>query len=475
MPPESQGDKCTMMGEWQELSGAVSPAWKQEREKQKAFWVHLSKGKGLDIRENERLCAIAWVKRRFVHVWQSLDGHDGWELTTSMPSTSYMAAVHWLKDAMNKVDESSLEQFEQQARKDGVDYGEWSTDIACIKQAIGDSSLKRKFASLDGRYFFESELDKEENNRLKGAMNGLKEVVGLPSPFYAVLMMDGDSLGEIKKKLAEAGKTAMALSEALAKFTKAVPDVVKENNGFLIYAGGDDVLALLPLEDALPCAAACREAYQNAFGEQKATISAAIEYAHMKLPLTMILKDAHKLLDDVAKDGTGRDALACRVWKPGGVQQTWAVPWDILEEKKGDAIIAHAMDMPGLVEEVEQRAEKKSDVGYSSKLLYSFRETLKSVMPDKLPEKDGDIRRLAANIKALQLDKLLETAYLSSGLLDGWDEKEEGMSKLEYVQTQIAKLMPLMRVHDKQGAWNGLYSSDGALLLRFLAQKGVER
>jgi len=386
-----------------------------------------------------------------------------------------MAAVHWLEDVMNKADDPSLEKFEKQARKDGVDYGEWSTDIACIKQAIGGSPLKKGFASLDGRYFFESELNKEENVRLRHAMKGLKDQVGLPSPFYAILMMDGDSLGGTKKKLAAAGEPATALSEALARFTRKVPEVINTHNGFLIYAGGDDVLAILPLEDALPCAAACKAAYQEAFGEQKATISAAIEYAHMKLPLTMILKDAHKLLDDVAKDATGRDAVACRVWKPGGEQQTWAMPWDAPEQKRGDSIIAHAVDMLDLVHEMEQRAEKKSDVGYSSKLLYSFRETLNSVMPDELPKDKENVQKLANSIKELRLDKLLETTYLSSGLLDGWKEKEEGQSKLAYVQVQIKRLMPLMRVYNKQGEWDGLYSSDGALLLRFLAQKGVER
>jgi CRISPR-associated protein Cmr2 len=47
-----------------------------------------------------------------------------------------------------------------------------------------------------------------------------------------------------------------AISEALANFAlKAVPFVVEElHAGRLVYAGGDDVLALLPLADVLPAA-----------------------------------------------------------------------------------------------------------------------------------------------------------------------------------------------------------------------------
>jgi len=472
MPPESFGDKCTMMGEWQELSGADRPNPKQQTK----FWERVNKDKGLDLRDNERLCAIAYVKRRFVHVWDKLPNHQGWKLDINVPSVSYMAAVRWLEDVMTKADAADIQAFHDAARDLKVDYGEWSTNIDCINKACGPSKLNERFASLDGRMFFESELEKDEFKSLQQPMRKLRDSVGVPTPFYAILMMDGDSLGETKAAMGD----ATALSAALGEFTQQVPKVVKANNGFLIYAGGDDVLAILPLEDALPCAAAIRDKYMAIFKSKKVevgkySISAAIEYAHMKLPLTMILKDVHNLLDDVAKDGTGRDAVACRVWKPGGQQQTWAAPWDIPNKDKDDVCVAHAVDMLELVTEMAQRAEKKSDVGYSSKLLYSFRETLSMVVPDPLPDKDNEVQELSESIKALQFDKLLEATYLSSGLLDGWKEKEEGMSKQKYVRSQIKRLMPLMRVHDKRGNWNGLYSSDGALLLRFLAQKGVER
>jgi len=488
MPPKSEGDKCTMMGEWQELSGVDRPSPKQ----QQTFWAKIMQGNGLglDLQEGERLCAISYVKRRFVHAWQSLEykGHKCWELPRSVPSTSYIAAAHWVAHALQYADAVHLQTFHDAAKALNQDYGEWSTNIACIQDAIGQSGAKHRFASLDGRLFFDAELDNNKlfpnhaSDKLKEALTLLKgtvletgQALGVPSPFYAILMMDGDSLGETKAAM----KDATALSAALGKFTKDVPELVKENNGFLVYAGGDDVLAILPLEDALPCAAVIRDKYLQIFRDKgvptgKYSISAAIEYAHMKLPLTMILKDAHQLLDDVAKDGTGRDAVACRVWKPGGVQQTWAVPWDICNDESCTPI-AHATDLLKRVTEIETRAERASDVGYATQWLYSLRETLNLFIPDPMPEKDADIEELSKKIKALQIDKLLEASYINSGLLDGWNEKEEGMSKLMYVQQQIALLMPLMRVYNKHKKWNGLYSSDGALLLRFLAQKGMDR
>jgi len=70
-PPDQFGDKCTMMGEWQELSWVPAP----HREKQNIFWngvrvkANISQ---LELRDGERLCAIAYVKRRFVYAWLDL-------------------------------------------------------------------------------------------------------------------------------------------------------------------------------------------------------------------------------------------------------------------------------------------------------------------------------------------------------------------------------------------------------------------
>ena len=63
--------------------------------------------------------------------------------------------------------------------------------------------------------------------------------------------MDGDSLGQ---HMSHPAKRTL-ISQALNTFTGTVQDIVERDySGFLIYAGGDDVLALLTLDDALPCA-----------------------------------------------------------------------------------------------------------------------------------------------------------------------------------------------------------------------------
>jgi len=442
MPPESVGDKCTMMGEWQELSGADKPNPAQ----QSVFWKKFKHYDSMDLRKGERLCAIAYVKRRFVHCWQELDGHKDWKLPTSVPSTSYMAAVHWLEKLIKTNPDSGMVQDFCRL----VSPGERLTRIQAISNALGNNPAVhlKNLADIDGRALFDS--DKPEDKDLVAAKKAMLKTIpdfhAPLSPFYAILMMDGDSLGKTKKALADQGEIPTALSEALAVFTSTVPDVVKAHDGFLIYAGGDDVLAVLPLEDALPCAAACRVAYQQAFNGQTATISAAIEYAHMKLPLTMILKDAHQLLDDVAKDQTGRDAVACRVWKPGGQQQTWAMPWD-------EALESGEVCMMQLAKKLGE--DESGEPGYANKLLYHIRETLEML--------DG-----GSDIETQAIEDMLVADYVSSGLLDGKPNKAEWAKEL------IEPLLKQCRIFEHKKDTEG-YKADGALLLRFLAQKGVER
>jgi CRISPR-associated protein Cmr2 len=272
--------------------------------------------------------------------------------------------------------------------------------------------------------------------------NNVARKIGHPSPFYAILLMDGDSLGKTKMEL---GDDATKLSSALAEFTLGVPEIVASHNGSLVYAGGDDVLALLPLEDALACALALRKEYMRCFAKHDIpdgySISAAINFAHMKLPLTLVLKDVHRLLDEVAKDATDRDAIAVRVWKPGGATVTWSMKWLDPQANRNnvDAMNALALDF--------QKNESK-EAGYASKPLFRICERLEMLKGD-------------AGFEAETIRKLLIAEYVSSGVLK---ENKQSVSA-----DRVDRLLPLCKLPNKGG-----YGPDAAMLLRFLAQKGVE-
>ena len=499
--PEEPGVKCMMMDGWQELSGAKSPV-KPEGLKLEEFWKTVRKqakceGIKSDLRENEVLCAIAFVKRRFSRHFHKLnysmsayplmkDGEllrdennklitkegwqlKGWEVPTAVPSVVYMAAVHWLEKALNTADELTLNAFFNEAGTLAGEYGEWDTQIKCLTEAWG----RHKWKALDGNVFFESSLenpnifeDQKQAEKVLKALNAVRDsaypTLPKPTPFYAVLMMDGDSLGS---HMSDTTKQC-AITEGLADFTKGVPDIVYQHNGFLMYAGGDDVLAILPLEDAIPCAAELRTHYMNCFdyNDIPTTLSGAIEFVHIKTPLTKVLHDAHKLLDEVAKDGRGRDALAIRVWKPGGLQLEWAQPWKIaINPHTGKT---HLEEIAATFQNIEKDPEQ-----FSSKFFYKIRERFAMLNPERGSKQEpilNDNDALA----------LLAMEYLNSGKSDvtTMDAAKERICPL---LNQCRPMTRILKDNKELPMINWQRSerleADGALLVRFLAQKGMER
>lgn len=483
-PPNEPGVKCAMMDGWQELSGALSP----NRADMNTFWKSVREngryGMKSDLAENEALCAIAFVKRRFsrhfaklnhkmVQSWQL----KGWEVPSAVPSVTYMAAVHWLEEALKKANPRVLQAFHDDAAElTGKEYGEWATNIRCLDQLPNAKDFKR-LRSLDGNVFFSNMLenknvfaDQPQAKRVQTALTAIHKDADLEpvSPFYAILLMDGDSLGS---HMSDLGKQT-AITNGLATFTKGVPNIVQQHNGFLIYAGGDDVLAVLPLEDAIPCAAELRTHYMGCFDRKliPTTLSGAIEFAHIKTPLTKVLKDAHHLLDEVAKDGRGRDALAIRVWKPGGLQMEWAQPWEIaLNPHTGKTYLEEiAASFQNLKDDQQQ---------FSSKFFYKIQERFDLLNPIK--NKEGQYEKSVLNRQ--QAIDLMAMEYLNS-----WGGSKG--KNINDAKALVAKLLlqcrPVKRDLEltDSSKWPPIHGEGiekfeayGALLVRFLSQKGVEK
>lgn len=477
------GVKCMVMDGWQELSGAERPGKEGD-----IFWKSMRQGKETDLGEKEQLCALAYVKRRFARHFASFNKKlesgllvHGWKLTTGMPSVSYMAAVHWLEDVIKTATPEDAYRLLDAAKKVNPSQDEWDTHIECLKKIVEDKGEKwdsgsnlRKLLSLDASVFFEHVQDNPKANGFdeRAIENLINEMKGFskPSPFYAILLMDGDSLGS---HMSDTNKQEH-ISKSLDKFTHAAPEVVEKHNGFLIYAGGDDVLAILPLEDAIPCAASVRQLYLKSFEGTgiPTTISAAIEFAHVKMPLGKILGDAHHLLDDIAKEGAGRDALAVRVWKQGGMALQWAQPWKIaLIALKEDEKTTH-------IEEIAKKFIENDNVvgksNFSNKFFFKIREhfdLLNPVNPVN-PEKKG-VEVVLSKDEAVEL---LAVDYVNSA-----DNREK--VSIEQARSIIKPLLEQCRAVKRSldepdsNKWerSHVLKADAALLVRFLIQKGVER
>ena len=142
-----------------------------------------------------------------------------------------------------------------------------------------------------------------------------KETGGPPSPYYALLMLDGDRMGE-RISGCRTEEEHRRLSSRVAAFASGAGDLLKSDGrwGQPVYAGGDDVLALLPLRTATAAALDLAEAFANSTG---GTASAGLALVHHLYPLDAALATAHRA-EEAAKEVEGKDAVGVRVVKRSG-------------------------------------------------------------------------------------------------------------------------------------------------------------
>lgn len=307
------------------------------------------------VRPGERLCGVGLLKRH---------GQRGQD--AKFFSTSHVAALPLLArwdelEMMNKdVDpEAAMTSYinflTADLRLDPVELGNVAN--AGFKDPIFCNQTQDRH--YDGHLLFEERLVDffTDEAHLKAAKAALQELLQAlsppgkllrPQPYYALLLADGDRMGaaiDHQKERAE----HRALSGKLTEFAEAVQGIVTANSGSLVYAGGDDVLAFLPLHTVLPCAdelrrsfAGALEGFPTAEGE-KPTLSVGIAVCHHLDPLSDALTLARGA-EKSAKAVPGKNALAVTVSKRSGSDRTVSGTWGELDTRLQNFIELHRRD-----------------------------------------------------------------------------------------------------------------------------------
>lgn len=156
------------------------------------------------------------------------------------------------------------------------------------------------------------------------------------SPYYAVLRADGDRMGDWLNGLREP-KDHENASAALAGFAaSAEKRVVPQHHGHCVFAGGDDVLALLPVATVLDCAAKLNDAFTEAIASRPKssssapTLSVGIQIAHATELFRGALEGAREA-ERAAKHTYGCDAFAVRLEKRSGPPVLIGGKWSELD------------------------------------------------------------------------------------------------------------------------------------------------
>jgi CRISPR-associated protein Cmr2 len=148
-------------------------------------------------------------------------------------------------------------------------------------------------------------------------------------PYYAFFLGDGDGMGEAISNLKEK-RQHQDFSRRLSLFASEVHRLAKPDWN-VVFAGGDDVMALLPLHEALEAAVTFRECFRKAMDglSRPPTFSAGLAIVHATDPLTEawdLAKDAER----IAKRIPGKDALTVIASPRSGANVMVAGKWDPL-------------------------------------------------------------------------------------------------------------------------------------------------
>lgn len=368
--PET-GEKCHLCGEFEVLhhkqyrDDLSAGAYKENT---KDFWGSLKmrwdgdpkNNLAYNLNQNEKLCSICLTKRM---AYQTLKGD----------------ADHLLSTVFKVI-----KRFPS------------TTDIALF------SSFERDNVPEKERKTVAQKVHKKADDQIDN-----------PDRYFAILLMDGDNMGKLVngETLASTWNSVMhpemverlerpefekkyhdnwheifqkhnkrlltpaihaAISESLGDFSLyGVAGIVRACHGTLIYAGGDDVCAVLPVETSLRAAQKIQQYYTSTYkliqkdknpedvsgsfdpvpgklsinlGEgDHISISAGILICHHKESLSQMIARAHTVLDERAKKVNGKNACAIELRKRSGGSRYYVAKWSDTKAwasfmKIGDAI-----------------------------------------------------------------------------------------------------------------------------------------
>lgn len=397
---EQRGWRCTLTGETEWLTTDPAQLELPAGQRRDTLWQRLAKPNARPAwaKEGEYLGALAAVKR----LWPTLFAEEvgralGGDVRRFVVSTHTMALAaqldRWIAEG-GRLAPGLAAEVERRRLDPAVLPSQLMRRHARDKAALKDARLLPALLEAAG----EAEGTDDEASRrslvqlVRQSLRGTADGDARLEAYYAMLMLDGDHMGawlaggddraityrasfhpDVRtgfdrlaadrpdiarygsQKRALSPNRHLSISAALNDFSLRVARHVieDEHRGRLIYAGGDDVLAMLPVADLLPAMQRLRVAYsghdpastaaggdrlklKNGFAlldgrlmrmmGERATASAGAVIAHHKAPLGAVRREL-RLAEQRAKNEGGRDAFSLSVVKRAGGTLRLTAKW----------------------------------------------------------------------------------------------------------------------------------------------------
>ena len=375
-PQQQEGYRCALCGEREWLALDKEDLFRPPEKRKAVLWKNLPDSWAR--KKGEQLCALCTLKR----LWPTMFAEDVQKMTgREERPRRFVVSTHTMalaRDLARKAGDEVPESFQELAEEKDAERVALPAKLA--------RTLKEKtatFARIPG--LLDAVREDERTRRKVERM--LKEWFGhAPEAYYGLLYFDGDKMGawlrgnepftqlhfrdawhaqvhdavrnkakdfpDLEKYLNETRPVSparhAAISAALNSFALHLARFAVEevHHGKLIYAGGDDVMAMVPVAELLSCMRLLRVLYSGhapqeirqrlpkeidevahgfvhcrgrllrVMGE-RATASVGAVVAHHMAPLGRVLKEL-RAAEGRAKKAGGRDAFTIRVIKRGG-------------------------------------------------------------------------------------------------------------------------------------------------------------
>ncbi|MCX7942869.1 MAG: type III-B CRISPR-associated protein Cas10/Cmr2 [Dictyoglomaceae bacterium] len=446
------------------------------------------------LADGEGLCAICFLKRTF-EIYLDKEVSKVFK-DLSFPSTAEVASADFKEKVLVKIKDKYL----NYQKKVNEYLGETQTVLPLPK-------LKNPFkdkSNIEGSWFYEENLiekyiidelgisiKEQELKELKNLLKEITEKVGKPNPYYTLLHLDGDNMGKwlsgvflpsienaynsnvwnnidenfkqellnvLPKNIYDNPRKPLtpaihaSISTALRNYTlEFVRKIVEEEHlGKLIYAGGDDILALVNLKDLFDVMQKLRWSFSGEIkiekGEIKpdldnrtgfvkkdgkllltmgpeATASMGIVIAHYKIPLQIVIK---KVLDIGKKaKGDGKNGFVLCLMKRSGEERIATAKWFYKDKDIKETL--------EILKNLGRFFDEENDKGYIAKgFIQKFASEFINL------KKDKGYFTANANIFNTELLRLLKRSYNSpKGKKINKEEKQEFLNNIYEIMKNL--------------------------------------
>ena len=389
-----EGWRCSLSGETEWLTTDRAELNLPPGQRSSTLWAKVAQARPAWAKKGEHLGALAALKR----LWPTLFAEEvgralGKDIGRFIVSTHTMALAHQLDQWVQGPGQITPE-LERRLER----YGAQLSRVALPRRLMRHANNADTEATLQKAALLPALLDLAQEDSISEheahmLRSAVRDTLGGDriETYYSLLLLDGDRMGawlsgenaisyresfhpQVQTGFDERathhadlqryGKQVRALSPgrhqaisgALNDFSLTVVRhvVEREHLGRLIYAGGDDVFAMLPVADLLPAMQRLRHAYsghdpaheggrdprgltlQGGFAILKgqlmrmmgtqATASCGAVIAHHQAPLAAVRRELHAA-EQRAKNEGGRDAFSITVVKRSGGALRLTAKW----------------------------------------------------------------------------------------------------------------------------------------------------